>query len=141
MTRLIIANAIYLHADWQSPFEKEATQPRVFHAPDGDIEVPTMALQEHLQFAHDIAGDLEGVIEIGGGYGVFSEDLPSANGAFISLLVARPNVDSVRAAGSASSIGPPFLDQDIDIQHRLPGRWTRDRGAIQLSNFLVQLFE
>ena len=41
-TRLVLANAIYLDAKWQQPFEHRATRPADFHAPTGTKKVPTM---------------------------------------------------------------------------------------------------
>jgi serpin B len=41
-TRMILVNAIYFLADWQSPFKKEATFPEAFKAPAGEKKVPTM---------------------------------------------------------------------------------------------------
>jgi len=41
-TRLMLVNAVYLKAKWLAPFSKQSTFPAVFHAPDGDIKVPTM---------------------------------------------------------------------------------------------------
>ncbi len=42
MTRLVLVNAVYLHAKWESPFDAHATSPAVFHAPGGGVRVPTM---------------------------------------------------------------------------------------------------
>jgi serpin B len=41
-TRLVIVNAVYLHAKWLSPFKSRETYDAPFHAPDGTREVPTM---------------------------------------------------------------------------------------------------
>jgi serpin B len=43
LTRLVLANAIYLKAPWQSDFSESATKPKPFHLKDGAVaEVPTM---------------------------------------------------------------------------------------------------
>jgi len=42
LTRLVLVNAVYLNAKWQAPFQKRATSPAPFHAPDGTVQVPTM---------------------------------------------------------------------------------------------------
>ena len=42
LTRLVLVNAVYLNAKWQAPFQKHATSPAPFHAPDGTVQVPTM---------------------------------------------------------------------------------------------------
>lgn len=41
LTRLVLANAVYLHAAWASPFDRADTQPRAFHLADGSIDYPT----------------------------------------------------------------------------------------------------
>jgi len=43
-TRLVLVNAIYLKAPWQTPFEQSATKNAPFTRPDGSqVSVPTMA--------------------------------------------------------------------------------------------------
>ncbi len=42
LTRLVLVNAVYLHAMWQSPFYKSMTSPAPFQAPGGTVQVPTM---------------------------------------------------------------------------------------------------
>lgn len=41
-TRLVLANAVYLRADWSIPFDNNATIDRTFHAPNRDVTVPFM---------------------------------------------------------------------------------------------------
>lgn len=45
-TRMVLTNALYLKAPWETPFEKEATRAEPFHV-DGNagVDVPTMHLQ------------------------------------------------------------------------------------------------
>jgi serine protease inhibitor len=42
LTRLVLADAVYLDAKWLLPFQPQNTHPDVFHAPSGTIRVPTM---------------------------------------------------------------------------------------------------
>ncbi|HTX07703.1 MAG TPA: serpin family protein [Solirubrobacteraceae bacterium] len=42
LTRLVLADAVYLDAKWLSPFQPQNTHPDVFHAPGSTIKVPTM---------------------------------------------------------------------------------------------------
>jgi len=42
LTRLMVANAVYLKARWAAPFTKAATFPAVFHASGGAVQVPMM---------------------------------------------------------------------------------------------------
>jgi len=51
LTRLVLANAIYLKAPWAAPFNATLTEPRPFHIRGGKaVEVPTM--RERDQFAY-----------------------------------------------------------------------------------------
>lgn len=46
-TRLVLANAVYMKAPWETPFEPRATTLRPFHvAGDATVDVPTMSIQE-----------------------------------------------------------------------------------------------
>lgn len=42
-TRLVITNAVYFNAAWQSPFSKAGTRDGTFRAPDGVVQVPMMS--------------------------------------------------------------------------------------------------
>jgi serpin B len=42
LTRLLLADAVYLNARWESPFSADDTSPAPFHVPAGTIQVPTM---------------------------------------------------------------------------------------------------
>jgi serpin B len=50
-TVLVLANTVYLHADWAEPFTAEATADQPFHAPDGTVDVPTMQQIAELPYA------------------------------------------------------------------------------------------
>jgi serine protease inhibitor len=50
-TLLVLANTVYLHADWASPFKPEATADQPFSAPDGTVNVPTMQQVAELPYA------------------------------------------------------------------------------------------
>ena len=51
LTRLVLVNAVYLHADWAMPFSKDLTTDGTFHAPAADITVPLMRGSEHRGWA------------------------------------------------------------------------------------------
>jgi serpin B len=40
-TRLVLANAVFFHGDWKTPFRHDSAN-ATFHAPSGDVSVPTM---------------------------------------------------------------------------------------------------
>jgi serpin B len=51
-TRLVLANAVYLKADWQTPFAKDPTTDATFTRADGTtVAVPMMHQQEPLRYA------------------------------------------------------------------------------------------
>jgi serpin B len=50
----IIVNALYLKVGWLNPFSAWETAPQPFHAPGGDVDVPTMKVTEKFRYArHD----------------------------------------------------------------------------------------
>jgi serine protease inhibitor len=50
----IIVNALYLKVGWLNPFAAWETAPKPFHAPGGDVDVPTMKVTEKFRYArHD----------------------------------------------------------------------------------------
>ncbi len=52
MTRLVLANALYLKAPWADPFSEKATQPEPFHVHGGTpVDVPTMRKEAPFGFA------------------------------------------------------------------------------------------
>ena len=51
-TRLVLTNAIYLKAHWETPFEASETMPRAFHRGDGStVQASTMAQSGQLSYA------------------------------------------------------------------------------------------
>jgi serpin B len=52
MTRLVLANALYLKAPWGDPFSEKATRPEPFHVRGiTAVDVPTMNKEAHFGFA------------------------------------------------------------------------------------------
>jgi serpin B len=51
-TRLVLTNAVYLKAKWDTPFEPAETEPRAFHRGDGStVESPMMTRTNTLEYA------------------------------------------------------------------------------------------
>ncbi|MFD9704326.1 serpin family protein [Lentzea sp. NPDC059081] len=48
----IIVNALYLKVGWLTPFAAWDTAPKPFHAPGGDVDVPTMKVTGKFRYAH-----------------------------------------------------------------------------------------
>jgi len=54
LTRLVLTNAIYFNAAWQSPFHKEATADGTFHLLSGsEVTVPMMYQSARFQYTED----------------------------------------------------------------------------------------
>jgi len=52
LTRLVLTNAIYFNAAWESPFDEDRTQDGAFHLLDGgDVTVPMMTQTEYYGYA------------------------------------------------------------------------------------------
>ena len=50
-TRVVLADAVALDAAWAAPFAKALTTAQPFHAPGGDVPVPTMHRTESMDYA------------------------------------------------------------------------------------------
>jgi serine protease inhibitor len=72
---LVLANAVYLDADWEHPFKKRETRPGVFHRAAGKATVDFMHQSERLRY--------------GAGHGYRAVDLPYRSST-LSLLVVLP---------------------------------------------------
>ena len=78
VTRIALANAIYLKAAWAEPFDRDATSNLPFTRADGSkVSVPTMAAQELLQFS--------------AGTGYRAINLPYTPGTTLSMTVIVPD--------------------------------------------------
>ena len=74
-TCLVLVNAVYLHADWASPFEADDTHDGMFHAPAGDVTA---------RFMHKT------IVGIATGDGWKAVDLPYAGGN-LSMTIVVPD--------------------------------------------------
>lgn len=72
---LALANAVYLHADWEHPFKKKETRPGVFHGAAGKAKVDFMHQTESLRY--------------GAGHRYRAVELPYRSST-LSLLVVLP---------------------------------------------------
>ncbi|GAX81163.1 hypothetical protein CEUSTIGMA_g8596.t1 [Chlamydomonas eustigma] len=108
----VLCNVLYFKGFWKSAFKKSLTSPRVFHAPSGDVEVPTMV--GVFEKAEKIT-----VLTFPGKYNAIS--LPYKGGRF-SALVALPD-EGVSMQDALHA----FVQGDKDahaeqIQVRVPSR-------------------
>jgi serpin B len=93
LTRLVLVNAVYLKADWATPFKKGRTTDLAFHAPGSDVTVPFMYGTESRRYA---SGD-----------GWQSVDLDYVGGD-LTMTVLVP--DQGRFDAVAGHLSPALLD-------------------------------
>jgi serpin B len=95
-TRMVLTDAVYLHATWATPFHPEATQPLPFHLTAGGTEtVPTMHTTGLLGYAADP--------------GWQAAELPYQGGHLV-MDVLLPNGPATGFASAAASLTPARLD-------------------------------
>ena len=84
LTRLVLANAIYFNAGWQSTFEKDLTEDAAFSRLDGSqISVPMMSTSDPESFGY-AAGERYQAVEL------------PYNGGQLSMVILLPEAGSVR---------------------------------------------
>jgi serine protease inhibitor len=101
-TRLVLANAVYLKAEWQQPFDR--TDPADFRTAGGSIrQVPTMHLETDLRYARGTGWQ---AVEVPYAHSDLAMWImvPDGNGSPDSLLTA----DSMAAVGAA--LRPEYLE-------------------------------
>ena len=108
MTRLVLVNAIYLKAPWQTAFAPDATRPGPFTRLDGStIDVPTMAMQEDLPYAE--------------GPGWRAVELPYVGGSLALTVVVPETHDGLPAlegsldADGFSRIAAALGPQEVEL--------------------------
>ncbi len=127
VTRLVLVNALYFKAPWNSPFDKAGTAPRDFHRLDGStVKAPLMSLDTHLSYGH--------------GQGWESVSMPYA-GNELAMTVIVPNegrFDEVERTLDAGELGRTLAGgQDRQVMLKLPKFDFRQR--FELSKTLRQL--
>lgn len=129
LTRLVLVNALYLKAPWETPFEKRATRPGTFHRADGStVEVDLMT------------GEVGGSLVRGAGWRGVS--VPYAGGS-VAMTVVLPDEGklAVVEAGIADrGTGPLLTGRSIgdgSVLLTLP-RWTF-RSEVALASVLQAL--
>ena len=116
-TRLVLTNAVYLKAQWASPFQPPQTQPRPFHLANSTTkDAPTMSQTGELDYAH--------------GPGYQAVRLPYLGGRLAMTLVVPVGADKGYPATLA-----PFHPADVELW--LPK--FRFRWSAELSTALQSL--
>jgi serpin B len=104
-THLVLVNAIYLQAPWQTPFDVQNTNPEPFTRSDGSqVSVPTMGLNLS-------------VADYASGSGWQAVELPYAGGSLVMTIVVPDNLatferslDVARFAQITASLEPTDVD-------------------------------
>ncbi len=103
----MLVDAIYLHADWETPFDKESTSPAPFHvADDKSLDVPTMHALTDVGFAED--------------GGVRAIDLPYKGGD-LSMTLLLPD-DPKTMSALEERVAKGGLDALVAAEKREPVR-------------------
>ena len=130
ITRLVLVNAIYLHADWANPFAKEATAAQPFHlGGDKTVDVQTMHDDKMLRFA-----DADGVKVV---------DMPY-KGSDLSMTFLLPD-DANQLAALEQKVeqggidGLVLKEQQKLVRMSLPKFKVASSAAIMLSDPLKKL--
>jgi serine protease inhibitor len=105
LTRLVLVNAIYLKAAWQTAFNADATKPADFTRLDGStIQVPTMHEVTDLQYA--------------AGAGWRAVELPYVGGSLAMTVIVPDDLAAFEASLDASrfdAITSAFKEYSVDL--------------------------
>ncbi len=97
LTRLVLADAVYFHGDWVTPF-KPGSPNGTFHAPAGDVSVPMMSAEDNA------------MLWSGAGWSAASLTYSGADTSMILVVPDAGTFDSFEAAlttdGLAAMIAP-----------------------------------
>jgi serpin B len=97
LTRLVLVNAVYFKAAWQTPFNSDATQPASFRLLDGSaIDVPTMVLPGRFRSMR--------------GEGYRAVELPYAGGQ-LAMLILLP--DDGKFSDLEARLDPGLTDATV----------------------------
>jgi serpin B len=111
LTRLVLANAVFFHGDWKTPFEHDRTSNAPFHAPTGDVSVPTMRGAHNAALwsgagwnaaALDYVGDTTSMILVVPDAGTFDSFEAGLTASGLSAILAA------RSSGAADLVMPRF---------------------------------
>jgi serpin B len=93
VTRLVLANAVFFHGDWKTPFRHDGTANATFHALSGDVSVPTM------RGAHNAA------LWTGAGFSAAALDYVGDTTSMILVVPDAGTFDAFEASLTADSLG------------------------------------
>ena len=109
LTELILTNAVWFKADWQSPFKAEATHDAPFYAPSGEITAKLMS--QTLKKARYLSRD---------GYAALDLDYAGDDYALTVILPdAQDGLTDVASAMTAEGFTTLLTDMDSAGEHRV----------------------
>jgi serpin B len=92
LTRLVLANAVYFHGDWLTPFDANSRN-GTFHAATGDVTVPMMS------------GSHNGLVWYGGGFSGAAFPYQGGTTVFYVLVPDAGTFDSFEQGLTADALG------------------------------------
>ena len=102
-TVLVLLNAISMDAKWQSPFVPEQTEDAIFHAPEGDVDVPFMHQDLYVQY-----GEVNGAQIL---------RLPYLDSG-LSMLIALPKEgDVTKVLGALCEQGLDYFEFEDELRY------------------------
>lgn len=128
LTRLVVVNALYLKAPWESPFVKQATAKADFHLADGSVVEVDMMQSDDLDDRVTRGDGWRSVrVPYAGGGLAMTVVLPDAGLAALERTIARDGIGAVLAS-----------DEDGPLANLRMPRWTF-RTAAPLGDALKAL--
>jgi serine protease inhibitor len=101
-TRAILVNALWLRASWLTAFGEQETRPAPFHAPGGDVDVPTMHVQRRMRYARRHGWR---IVSVPAGSGVVADVLlPDGDLAGAEPALDPATLDDLVAAASPAEV-------------------------------------
>ncbi|MCA8898619.1 MAG: serpin family protein [Hyphomonas sp.] len=109
LTELILTNAVWFKADWESPFKAEATDDGTFHAPDGDMTAKLM--KQTLKHARYLSRD---------GYAALDLDYAGDDYALTVILPdAQDGLADIAKTMTPDSFTALLADMDTAVESRV----------------------
>lgn len=124
---LVVANTVYLKADWADPFEADLTQDGVFHAPNGEVTVPFMHRLKTVVLRY---AELDGAVAV---------ELPYLDGELSMWIIVPDDLDglaAVEASLDAETLANLGATASRGLVEVVIPKWTTELPAADLLAWL-----